>query len=157
VLLCHNGKIASNIDGGESSRCTSNGPTQYFGSVPVWARSIIGTGIQKRCPYQYLHYTLVQYRYGHGPLPVLAFQNGAQTSTGIFALWFSTGIGTVYYQYCIELCPYQYWQICTWIQYPYGHIPLPELAFNCARTSIGFLHFGSVPVWADSITGTDNQ
>jgi hypothetical protein len=42
---------------------------------------------------------LVQYQYGHVPLPVLASQHGARTGTGIFELWFSTGIGSV------ESCP----------------------------------------------------
>jgi hypothetical protein len=142
---------------GGSSRCTSNGPAPYFGSVPVWARYIIITGIQQRCQYRYWHYTLVQYQYGHVPLLVLASQHGAHTGTGIFTLWFSTGIGTVHYRYWhsivpipvmanmylesvpvwahsitgtgIQLCPYQY----------------PVLAF---------LHFGSVSVLARSITGT---
>jgi hypothetical protein len=100
VMCCYAkmGTFASKIDGG-SSRCTSNGPIPYFGSVPVWARSIIGASIQKWCPYQYWHYRLVQYQYEHDPLPVLVFKNGAHTGTGIFALWFSTGIGTVHYRY----------------------------------------------------------
>jgi hypothetical protein len=94
VICCYAemGKLPSNIDGGGSSRCTSNGPTPYFSSVPIWARSINSTGIQKRCPYRYWHHKLVQYQYGQGPLPLQAFQNGARA-------WISTGIGTVHYRY----------------------------------------------------------
>jgi hypothetical protein len=57
------------------------------------ARVITGTGIQW-CPFRYSHFgTLVQYKYGHIPLPVLVF-NMARTGNGISALQFSTGIGT---------------------------------------------------------------
>jgi hypothetical protein len=72
----------------------------------------------------------VQYQYRHIPLPVLAFNNGACTGTGIAALWFSTGIGTVHYR--------------NWHS---KMVPVPILSF---------LHFGSVPVKvkAKSITGT---
>ncbi len=73
----------------------------------------------------------MQYRYGHIPLPVLAFNNGACTGTGISALWFSTGRGTVHYQ--------------NWHS---KMMPVPVLSF---------LHFGSVPVKAKSITGTGIQ
>jgi hypothetical protein len=72
---------------------------------------------------------MVQYQYGHSPLPVLAF-NGARTGIGNFALWFSTNMGTVHYRY---------WQLV---------VPAPVLAF---------LRFGSVPVWAHSNTGTGIQ
>jgi hypothetical protein len=103
----------------------------HLGSVPVLAHTITGTGIQKCCQYQYWHcYTLVQYRYQHSPLLVLAF-NFARTSIGISTLRFSTGTGTVHY--------------------PHWHskiVPVPVLAF---------LHFGSVPVWAHSITGNGIQ
>ncbi len=104
----------------------------YFGSVPVWAHSITGTGIQKWFQYRYWHFcTLVQYQFWHGSLLILALDNGTHTGTGILALWFSTGI-----------CTFHYW---------YWHlkmVPVPVLAF---------LHFGSVPVWAHSITGTGIQ
>jgi hypothetical protein len=132
----------------------------HFGSVPVWAQSITGTGIHKwclywywhfhtfvqyqyghspflvlafkKCPFWYWHFcTLIQYQYGHNPLPVLAFKNGARTVIGIFALWFSTSMGTVHYWY---------WHS--------KMVPVPVLAF---------LHFGSGPVWAQSITGTGIQ
>jgi hypothetical protein len=149
----------------------------------------------------------------HGSLPVLAFQNGARTGTGIFALWFSTNIGTVHYQYWhsvvpvpvlanmylisvpvwahsitgtgIQLCLYWYWHFCTLDQYHYGHIPLLVQTINDDCTGIcifalwlsismgtfhywkwhsimpipvlAFLHFGSVPVWAWTITGTGIQ
>jgi hypothetical protein len=119
----------------------------------------------KRCQYRYWHYTLVQYQYEHVSLPVLASQHGASTGTGIFTLWFSTGIGTVHYRYWqsvvpipvmanmylesvpvwaqsitgtkIQLCLYQYWHFCTLIQYQYWHGPLLVLALNGASTSIG--------------------
>jgi hypothetical protein len=138
-MCCHAKmrKFASKIEGG-SSRCTSNGPTPYFGSVPVWERSIISTGIQKWCPYRYWHYKLVQYQYGHGPLPVLVFKNGARTSTGILAHWFSTGMGTVHYQYWhSKMVPELVLEICTLVQYRFGHSPLTVLAFSCACTGIG--------------------
>jgi hypothetical protein len=73
----------------------------------------------------------MQYRYRHIPLPVLALNNGACTGTGISALWFSTGIGTVHY-----------WN---WHS---KMVPVPVLSF---------LHFSSVPVKAKSITGTGIQ
>ncbi len=88
----------------------------HFGSVPVLAHTITGTGIQKWCLYRYWHCcTLVQYRYGHSPLLVLAF-NFARTGIGISALRFSTSTSTVHY--------------------PHWHskmVPVPELPF---------LHFG---------------
>ena len=44
----------------------------YLSSVPVWAHSITGTGIQL-CLYQYWRFcTLVQYQYGRVPLLVLS-------------------------------------------------------------------------------------
>jgi hypothetical protein len=81
------------------------------------------------------------------PVPVLAFLH-----FGSVPVWaqFITGTGML-------LCPYRYWHCCTLVQYQYGHSPLPILAFNCASTGIGisaFWHFGSVPVWAQYITGT---
>ncbi len=121
-------------------------------------------GIQKWCPYRYWHYILVQYQYGHGPLPVLVFKNGACTGTDIFALWFSSSMGTVHYCYwhwmmpvpvltilyfCsvpvwahsitgtgIQLCPYWYWHFCTLVWLQYGYIPLLVLAINDAHTGI---------------------
>ncbi len=111
----------------------------YIGSLPVLAQSITSTGIQKWCPFRYWHFcTLVQYRYRHSPLPVLAFQKMVPILAleilyfGSVPVWTQSITGTD-----IQLCPYWYWQLCTWIQYQYGHIPLPELAFNCARTSTG--------------------
>ncbi len=167
----------------------------HLGSVPVWAQSITGTGIPL-CPYGYWHFgTLVQYQYGHIPLPVLvfcmaqyrywhfctsvqyqqrhiplqilAFNNGACTGTGISALWFSTGKGTVHYQNqhskmvpvpvlsflnCgsvpvkakfitgagIQLwCPYRYWHFGTLIQYQYWHGTLLVLALKKSVTIKG--------------------
>jgi hypothetical protein len=103
----------------------------HLGSVPVLAHTITGTGIQTWCPYRYWHCCMmVQYRYGHSLLLVLAF-NFAHTGIGISALWFSTGTGTVHY--------------------PHWHskmVPVRVLAF---------LHFGLVPVWAHSITRTEIQ
>jgi hypothetical protein len=102
----------------------------HFGSVPVWAQSITGTGMLL-CPYQYWHFcTLVQYQYGHSPLPILAF-NGASTGIGISAFWFSTSMVTVHYQHWHSLI-------------------LPVLV-------LAFLHLGSVPVLAHTITGTGIQ
>jgi hypothetical protein len=103
----------------------------HFGSVPVWAHTITSTGVLYG-PYRYLHFcTSVQYQYRYIPLQVLAFNNGACIGTGISALWFSTGIGTVYYRNCHSKM-----------------VPVPVLSF---------LHFGSVPVKANSITGTGIQ
>jgi hypothetical protein len=103
----------------------------HLGSVPVLADSISGTGIQEWCPYQYWHCcALVQYQYGHSPLLVLAL-HFSRTGIGISALRFCTGIGTVHYRY---------WDS--------KMVPVPVLAF---------LNFGSVPVWAHSITGTGIQ
>ncbi len=100
----------------------------HLGSLPVQAQSITRIGIQKWCPYQYWHFcTLVQYQYGHISLPELGSQHGARTVTGIFALKLSTSIGTVYYRY--------------W----HSVVPVSVLAF---------WHFGSVPVWTHTITGT---
>jgi hypothetical protein len=91
----------------------------YFGSLSVLAWVIAGTGIQW-CPFRYWHFDiLVQYQYGHIPLPVLVF-NMAHTGNGISALWFSTGIGTFHYRY--------------W------HSTLVPVLVQA------FLHFGSVPV-----------
>ncbi len=157
-----------------------------FGSVPVWAQFITGTGIQL-CPYRYWHCcTLVQYQYGHSPLPILAF-NCAHTGIGISAVYFSTSMGIVHYQYwhskmvpvlvlsflhfgsvpvwaqsitgtgIQKWCLNRYWHSCTFVQYQYGHSPLLLLAFNSARTGIGIFALGSVPVWAQSITGTGIQ
>ncbi len=95
------------------------------------------------------------------PVPVLA--------------WYITGTE-------IKWCPYQYWHICTTVQYQYGYGKLPVLALNGASTGIGiyafwsstsigtvhywywhlmvpvpvmaFMHLGSLPVSARYITGT---
>jgi hypothetical protein len=98
------------------------------------------------------------YRYWHpNMVPVLVLAS--------YALWFSTGVGTVHYQYWhsvvpvpvmanmylesvpvwahsitrtgIQLCPYQYWHLGTFVQYQYWQGPLPELALNGASTGIG--------------------
>ena len=91
----------------------------HFGSVPVWAHSITGTGIQKWCPYWYWHLCiLVHYQYWHGSLLLMAF-NGARSNIGILGLWFSTSMGTLHYWY---------WHLI---------LLIPVMAF---------LHFGSVPV-----------
>jgi hypothetical protein len=67
----------------------------HFGSVPVQAQSITRIGIQKWCPYWYWHFcTLVQYQYGHIPLPELGIMNGSSTGIGFFVLWFIISIGT---------------------------------------------------------------
>jgi hypothetical protein len=69
----------------------------HFGSLPVWAKSITGNGIQKWCPYQYWHFcTLVQYQYGHGSLLVLSLAYPVPI-TGICAFWYQQ--------------QYQYWKI----------------------------------------------
>jgi hypothetical protein len=43
---------------------------------------------------------------------------------------FFTGTG-------IQLCPYQYWHVCTLVQYKYGQIPLLVLTINDDHTGIG--------------------
>ena len=78
--------------------------------------------------FQFWHFcTLVQYKYEQIPLLVLAFYI-AHTGIGISALWFSTGLGTA---------NYRYWHS--------KMVPVPLLAF---------LHFDSVPTWAQSINAT---
>ncbi len=114
-------------------------------------------GIQKWCPYRYWHYTLVQYQYGRGPLPVMAF-NSARSSTGIFALWFSTSMGRFYYWYWQSMMPvpvlvfFAIWFSISMGAFHYwlwhSFVPVPVLAL---------LHFGSVPVWAWTITRTGIQ
>ena len=100
----------------------------HLGSVTVQAQSITHIGIQKWCPYWYWHFcTLVQYQYGHIPLPELGFNNGSSTGIGIFVLGYIISIGRGHY----------------W----YWHSMVPDLV-------LAFWHFGSVPVWAHYITGT---
>ncbi len=149
MMCCYTGmgKFASKIKGG-SKRCTNNGPSPFFGSVPVWARSITGTGIQKWCLYRYWQYTLVQYQYGHGPLWVLAFKNGAHTRIGIFTLLFSTSMAQSITGTGIQWCLYRYWQFFTLVQYQYGYGPLPILAFSGAHTVIGSI------LWFSASMGT---
>ncbi len=115
-------------------------------------------------------------------LPVMAF-NSARTSTGIFALWFSTSMGRFHYWYWQSMMPVpalaflHFGSVSVW-----AHSILLVMAFNCAHTCTGifafwfstsmgmdhyrywysvvsvpvlaFWNFGSVPVWAYSITGT---
>jgi hypothetical protein len=70
----------------------------HLGSVLVQAQSITHIGIQNWCPYRYWHFcTLVQYQYGHIPLPGLGFINGSSTGIGIFVLWFIISIGAGHY------------------------------------------------------------
>ena len=181
-------------------------------SVTVQAQSIICIGIQKWCPYRCWHFcTLVQYQYGHLPLPELGFNNGFSTGIGIFVLGYIISIGRGHYWYWHSMVPdlvlafwhfgsvpvwahtiigtvvlyglCRYWHFCTSVQYRYRYIPLPVLAFNNgSSTGIGicvlwfiiiigmghywywhsmvpvlvlaFRHFGSVPEWAHTITGT---
>jgi hypothetical protein len=104
----------------------SSSITGLYGPLSVLSRSITGNGIQL-CLYWYWHFcALVQYQYGHNSLPALACYY-AHTGICIFALWFSTSIGIV---------RYQYW-----------HSIVPVLV-------LAFLHFCSVPVWAQYITTT---
>jgi hypothetical protein len=148
--------------------------------------SNIDEGGQVGVPVMDRPHTLVQYQYEHGTLSVLAFNKGASTGIGIIH-WFSTSMGTFHYRYwhpnmvpILILAFLHFGSVLVW------HSPLPPLlAFRCVRTGIGkyvlgistnmgifhyrnwnsivpipvlaFLHFCSVPVWADSITGTDNQ
>ncbi len=140
--------------------------TLYIGSVPVWARSITATGIPTWCPYWYWHFcTLVQYRYRHSPLPVLAFRCTC-TGNGKYVLWISTSMGTFNYQNwnsivpvpvlaryfcpipvlarsitgtCMKWCQYWYWHICSFVQYQYRHGTLPVLPLLGAHTGIGIL------------------
>jgi hypothetical protein len=155
-----------------------------FGSVSVWAHSITGNGIQL-CLYWYWHFfILVYYQYGHGPLPELIF-SGARTGISIFALWFSTSMGTFNYQYWhsmgpvpvfaishvgsepvwihsitgtgIQLCPYQYWHFCTWFSASMGTFHYWYQQSMMPVPVLAFLHFGSVSAWAHSITGIGIQ
>ncbi len=136
----------------------------HFGPVPVLAQSITGTGINW-CPCRYWHfYTLVQYQYGHGTLPVLVL-NGASTGIGILAVLSNTSIGTVHYRYChylmpvpvlafwyfgslsvlaqsitgtgIKWCQYWYRHLCFLVQYQYRQDTSPVWALNGARAGIG--------------------
>jgi hypothetical protein len=67
----------------------------HFGSVPVKAKSITGTGIQQWCPYQYWHFgTLVHYQYWHGTLLVLTLKNPVPIK-GIWVFWFCTDNNTI--------------------------------------------------------------
>jgi hypothetical protein len=122
----------------------------HFGSVPVWARFITGTGMLL-CSYRYLHcYTLVQYQYWHSPLPILAF-NCASTGIGISAFWFSTSMGTVHYWHWHSI-------MVPILVLAFLHLgSVPVLAHTITRTGIqkmvpipvlALLHDGSVPVWA---------
>jgi hypothetical protein len=130
-----------------------------LGSLPVQAQSIARIGIQIWCLYWYWHFcTLVQYQYGHIPLPELGSQHGARTGTGIFALRFSTGIGTVYYQYwhsVVSVPVLAFWH--------FGSVPVRAHTITGAGVLYGpvpalaFLHFCAVPVEAHSITGTGIQ
>jgi hypothetical protein len=89
------------------------------------------------------------------PSPVMAL-NGASTNISIFAPLSNISIGTVHYRYWHEMvtvpvlafmhfgpipvlawhitsngikwCLYQYWHICTFVQYQYWHGTLPVLA-----------------------------
>jgi hypothetical protein len=76
---------------------------------------------------RYWHiFTLVQYQYGHSPLPVLAFKNGARAGIGVFTHLFSTSMG-------VGIVRYWYW---------HSIVPVPQsasvLAFkNGPCTSIG--------------------
>ncbi len=79
----------------------------------------IDGGGQVGAPVMDQPHTLVQYRYGHGTLSVLAFNKGANIGIGIIH-WFSTSMGTFHYRY--------------W--HP-NMVPVLVLAF---------LHFGLVPV-----------
>ncbi len=109
-------------------------PYQYW-HFAMWFSNSMGT-IHYRywhaiMPYRYWHCcTLVQYQYGHSPLPILAL-NCASIGIGISAFWFSTSMGTVHYQYRHS-------------------IMVPVLVFT-------FLHFGSVPVLTHTITRTGIQ
>jgi hypothetical protein len=148
----------------------------HLGSLPVQAQSITRIGIQIWCSYRYWHFcTMVQYKYGHIPLLELGSQHGARTGNSIFALRFSTGVGTVYYRYWHSVVPvpvsafwhfgsvpvwahtitgtgvlygpYRNWHFCTSVQYRYRHIPLPVLDSAMVPVLVrAFLHFGSVPV-----------
>jgi hypothetical protein len=70
-------------------------PFLHFGSVPVKAKSITGTGIQQRCPYRHRHFgTLIQYQFWHGTLLVLALKNPVAIK-GICTFWFGTNNNTI--------------------------------------------------------------
>ncbi len=120
----------------------------YFGSVPVWAWTITGTGIQC-CQYQYWHFgALAQYQYGHIPLLVLAL-NGASTGINICGFWSSTSIRKYITSTGIKLCLYGYWYVCTFVKYQYWYGKLPVPVLNGARTGIGIYAF-----WSSTSIGT---
>ncbi len=112
--------------------------------------------------------------------------NCAHTGIGISALWFSTSMGTIQYRHWHAIMPVLVLALLHLVQYQYGHSPLLILAFNCASTGIGisafwfstsivtvhyqhwhslivpilvlaFLHLGSVPLLAHTITRTGIQ
>jgi hypothetical protein len=158
-----------------------------LGSLPVQAQSITRIGIQIWCLYWYWHFcTLVQYQYGHIPLPELGSQHGARTGNGIFALrfstnrhsplpvlafrcactrigilalWFNTSMGTYHYLYWCFVWPSSGTGISALLcstgrgtfHYRYWHSTMVPVLVRA------FLHFGSVPVKAQSITGTSIQ
>ncbi len=126
----------------------------HFGSVPVWAYSITWTGIPTWCLYWYWHFcTQVQYQYRNIPLPVLAF-HCARTGIGILALWLSTSMGTYHYRYWCFVWPSTGTGISALLcstnrgtfHYRYWHSTMVSVLVWV------FLHFGSVPVKAQSIT-----
>jgi hypothetical protein len=82
----------------------------HFGSVPVKAQSITGTGFQQWCPYRYWPFgTLVQYQHWHGSLLVLALKNPVPIK-GICVFLFCTNNNTIigilqYYNYELQFNP----------------------------------------------------
>jgi hypothetical protein len=102
---------------------------------------------------------LVQYHYWHIPLPELAFKNDARTGIGIVAHWFITGMGIVRYWYWHLILPVP---VLAFLHF--GSVPVQAQSITrigiqkmVLVSILAFLHFGSVPVWAHSITGTRIQ
>ncbi len=127
----------------------------YTGSVPVWARSITGTGIPTLCPYWYWHFcTLVQYQYGHSPLPVMAF-HCACTGIGKYVLGISTSMGTFHYRNWNSIAPVPVLAFfALWFSTSTGRFHKWYWQSMMTIPLLAFMHFGPVPVLAWFITGT---
>jgi hypothetical protein len=108
----------------------------HSGPVPVWARSITGTGI-KWCQYRYWHIcSFVQYQYWNVTLPVLPVLD-ARTGIGMLVLWFITSLARSISGTGIKWYQYRYRHLCILVQYQYWHGISPVRALNGARAGIG--------------------
>jgi hypothetical protein len=92
---------------------------------------------------------LVHYQYGQIPLLVLTIKD-ARTGIGVFALWISISMGTFHYWSWHSIMPVP---VLAFLHFS----SVPVWAWTFTQTGTGIFAVDSVPVWADSITGTDNQ